>query len=149
VGEAPGRTLAVDLGGARIGLALSDPTGVVVRPLDPLRAVGARRDVEALACLVQEEGVVRVVVGLPRSLEGDEGPAAAQARRFAARLRGRLPEVTVELWDEALTSVEAERWLRRRGIRAERRRASVDGAAAVLLLRDYLEARSVIGERTP
>jgi putative Holliday junction resolvase len=137
-----GRVLALDLGRVRIGLALSDPLGLTANPLETLKSIGARADVERLVRLAQEHGVTRIVVGLPLLLSGEEGDGARSARRFAARLRARLREVEVELWDERLTTVQAERTLISAGVSRRKRRRVVDGLAAVLILQSYLEAMS-------
>ena len=137
-----GRVLAVDPGQARIGLALSDRLRISAQPLSALSSVGARRDVEAIARLACEHEAVKVLVGLPLLMSGEEGLGAESARRLAARLRGRLPGVAVELWDERLTTVEAQRTLTAAGIRGNRRRERVDGLAAMLILQDYLDSQA-------
>jgi len=145
VPEPSGRVLALDLGEVRIGLALSDPLGVVAHPLETLASDGARRDLERVERLIRDREVVRVVVGLPLHMSGDEGSGAAAARRFAARLRGRVPGVEVVLWDERLTTVQAERAMRAANVRRGKRREVIDGLAAVLILQNYLDSRSAGG----
>lgn len=140
-----GRVLALDLGSKRIGLALSDPLGITAQPLGTLERVGPRRDLRAVAELVREHGVSTVVVGLPKLLSGEEGSAAAEAREVAEQLRRRLAGVRVELWDERLTTVEAERTLVAGNVRRRRRRERVDRLAAALILQGYLEARAARG----
>lgn len=137
--------LALDLGDVRIGLALSDPLGLTAQPLGTLRRVGPRRDLQAIADLVREHGVRTIVVGLPRLLSGEEGTRAVEAREVAERLRVRLKGVRVDLWDERLTTVEAERTLIAGNVRRRRRREAVDRLAAALILQGYLEARSAGG----
>jgi putative Holliday junction resolvase len=139
--ERVGRILAVDPGEVRIGLALSDELGISVQPLELLESTGPHRDIDAIGRIAEEHGVVRALVGLPLLLSGEEGQGAAAARRFAARLRSRLPEVDVQLWDERLTTVQAERMLIGAGVKPRRRRAVVDGLAAVLILKSYLDSR--------
>jgi putative Holliday junction resolvase len=136
-----GRILAVDPGEVRIGLALSDVLGISVHPLELLKSMGPKRDVDAIGRIAEEQGVVRVLVGLPLLLSGEEGQGVAVARRFAARLRSRLGEVDVQLWDERLTTVQAERMLIGAGVKPRRRREVVDGLAAVLILKSYLDSR--------
>ncbi|HEX6851481.1 MAG TPA: Holliday junction resolvase RuvX [Candidatus Polarisedimenticolaceae bacterium] len=135
-----GRRLALDLGDRRIGLALSDPTGVLASPHGLIERRSWRRDVEAVAAIVREHEVVEVVVGWPRTLSGDVGERAQLAEEFAQRLRTRLG-VPVVLWDERLTTVEAQRTLIAGGVRRERRRQVVDAMAASLILQGYLEAQ--------
>jgi putative Holliday junction resolvase len=135
-----GRRLGVDVGAVRIGLALSDPDGVLATPLVTVpadAAVGA--DLATIAGLVVEHEVVQVVVGLPRTLAGREGPAAQAARAFAERLAGTVA-VPVVLADERLTTVVATRQLRESGRKGRRQRAVVDQAAAVAILQGWLDA---------
>ena len=140
--ETSGRVLALDLGQARIGLALSDLLGMTANPLAPLSCVGPRKDVLSVVNLVREHEVVAVVVGLPLLLSGEEGDAARSAREFADRLRARVGSVVVEMWDERLTTVEAERTLIAAGMSRRKRRNVVDGVAAALILQSYLDSRT-------
>lgn len=141
--SAPGRRLGVDFGEVRVGVALSDPFGVLATPLVTLnrdRSGGA--DLDALAALVAEYEVVEVVVGLPRTLADQHGPAARAATAYARTLAERLGDgVPVRLTDERLTTVSAARVLAERGVRGRKRRAVVDQAAAVEILQGWLEAR--------
>ena len=138
----PGRILAIDLGQARIGLALSDPLGITAQPLGTLERVGPRRDLQALAERIVAEQARTVVVGLPRLMSGEEGSQARNAREFAAKLGRRIPGVRVELSDERLTTVQAERTMISGNVRRARRRQIVDELAAVLILQGYLDRRS-------
>jgi len=140
VSRAPGRVLAIDLGDVRIGLALSDPLGVTTRPLPVLRSCGRKSDLNALCELILEHEVGSIVIGLPLMLSGEEGPAARSARAWADRLRGRLPGVEIELWDERLTTVEVERKMIDGGVRRSKRRENIDSMAAALILQSYLGA---------
>ena len=137
---ATARVLALDLGGVRIGLALSDELGITAQPAGILEATGARADVEAIAKIVRERGVSRVVVGHPLLLSGQEGDQARKAREIADKLAASL-DVPVELWDERLTTAQAERALVSDGVRRARRRAVVDCLAAVLILQSWLDAK--------
>jgi putative Holliday junction resolvase len=131
-----GRRLGVDVGSVRVGVALSDPDGLIATPLVTLaRADGSAA---AVAALVAEHGAVGVVVGLPRTLAGREGPAAEAARAFAVELEQVL-DVPVELSDERLTTVVATRQLRESGRRGRRQRAVVDQVAAVGILQGWLD----------
>ncbi|MCL6595239.1 MAG: Holliday junction resolvase RuvX [Firmicutes bacterium] len=138
------RALGVDLGGRRIGLALSDPTGTVAQPWKAIAPKGGGDAVAGAAQAVAETaralGVEVVVVGLPRHMNGQEGEGARVARAVAADLRERLG-LRVELWDERLTTVAAERALREGGVSARRRREKVDKMAAALILQGFLDAR--------
>ena len=139
----PGVRLGLDPGDARIGVARSDPTGFLATPLETVRR--SRSDLARLAEIVVEEEAVEVVVGLPRSLSGREGPAAVKVRAFAARLARRVAPVPVRLCDERLTTVSAEAMLRDRGRTGSKRRAVVDMAAAVLILQNALDTERATG----
>lgn len=137
------RVLGVDLGSRRIGVAVSDPGGVLASPVTVLTRRGDRgADHRAIADLVREWAAERVVVGLPLSLDGSMGPAARAADEEARALAG-VVDVPVDVVDERLTTVTADRALReaapRRGARA--RRAVVDAAAAAVLLQSWLDGR--------
>jgi len=132
--------VALDLGEARIGVAVSDPLGISAQPLAPLACVGPRKDLARIEALVREHEAATVVIGLPLTLAGEEGPAAAKARGFGASLAQRLPRTRIEFWDERLSTVEAERVLVAGNVRRRRRREVVDGLAAVLILQGFLDA---------
>lgn len=135
--------LGIDPGDARVGVARSDPSGVLATPVETVRR--GPGDLDRLADLLAEEGAVEVVVGLPRSLSGGEGPAAAKAREFAQDLARRVAPVPVRLCDERLTTVTAESVLRSRGKKGSRRRAVVDQAAAVVILQQALDTERTRG----
>jgi putative Holliday junction resolvase len=132
------RVLGLDVGDRRIGVALSDETGLLASPLSTLQRVGPRKDPKAIAALVREHGVGEVVVGLPYNLDGTIGPQAEKVRAFAADLEP-VVRVPVRFWDERLTSVEAERILSERNVPWQRRKSLVDQVAAVLILQEYLD----------
>ena len=138
-----GVRLGIDPGDARIGVARSDPSGFLATPVETVRR--GRGDLARIAAILVEEGAVEVVVGLPRSLSGGEGPAAAKVREFAAALARRVAPVPVRLCDERLTTVSAEAMLRDRGRKGSRRRAVVDQAAAVLILQNALDSERTSG----
>lgn len=137
--------LGVDVGDVRIGVARSDPDGLVATPVETVRRGDG--DLRRLADLVEEHDAVEVVVGLPRSLSGGEGPAAAKARSFAAALAAALQpgRACVRLCDERLTTVTAEAVLRSQGRKGRRRRAVVDQAAAVVILQNALDTERSTG----
>ncbi|MBW8486552.1 Holliday junction resolvase RuvX [Actinomadura parmotrematis] len=139
----PGVRLGVDVGSVRIGVARSDPRGVLASPLDTVKA--GRGDVDRLVELVAEHAAVEVIVGLPTSLSGQEGPAARSARRFAGWLAARLPAGAVRLYDERLTTVTAENGLRASGVHGQARRRVVDRAAATVLLQAALDGERSTG----
>lgn len=138
-----GRCLGVDVGEARVGVALSDPGRILATPLTTLnRDRSGGTDLDALAAMVVEHEVVEVVVGLPRTLAGRHGPAADAATAYARALASRLGDaVPVHLTDERLTTVSATRMLAERGVRGRKQRAVIDQAAAVDILQGWLDAR--------
>ena len=126
------RVLALDFGEARCGCALSDPTGTLATPLPVVERPDTRRGMQRIVALVRERDVATVVVGLPLSLSGEEGPQALLTREWAGRLAARLgPGVPVELHDERLTTVQAAR---------SGGSADEDSRAAAHLLEAYLAA---------
>jgi len=141
----PGVRLAVDVGTVRVGVARSDPAGVLATPLVTLardQSVGKGKvpsDISELVRLVHDYQVVEVVVGLPVTLAGVEGPAAAHARAYAQRLAQVVAPVPVQLADERMSTAAAARRLSERGVRGRRQRAVVDQAAAVEILQSWLD----------
>ncbi|MFQ5719838.1 MAG: Holliday junction resolvase RuvX, partial [Acidobacteriota bacterium] len=131
--------LALDPGTRRVGVAVSDPLGLTAQGLSTLACRGDGEAIEAVCHLVAEYEAVRLVVGLPVSLDGHERAAARAARRLAARL-GRRLEIPIDMWDERLTSAEAERVMLTAGVRRRTRRAERDRLAAVLILQSWLDA---------
>ncbi len=129
-----GRVLAVDLGSARIGLALSDPEGLLALPLDVIP-----NDEHALAAIAAIEPD-EIVVGLPIHMNGTRGPEAAAAEAFAEKLREATGK-DVTLWDERLSTVEAERTMRAGRTSARKQRGRVDKVAAAVFLQSFLESR--------
>ncbi len=136
-----GRVLAVDLGSKRIGLALSDPSRTIASPLTMIeRSRSSAADHDAIAAVVAEHDVALVVVGLPKSLSGAEGPAARAARTEIAAIAERLGErCPVVAHDERLTTVSAHRALRDGNVKGRDRRDKVDKVAAAVLLQHFLE----------
>jgi putative Holliday junction resolvase len=134
-----GRRLGIDVGAVRVGVALSDPEGVLATPLATVaRDVTDGADLGTVAALVAEHEVVEIVVGLPLTLAGREGPAAEAARAFAAGLAERVP-VPLVFTDERLTTVVATRQMRESGRKGRRQRAVVDQVAAVAILQGWLD----------
>ena len=133
------RAVGVDLGSARVGVAVSDPGGVLASPHSVIRRGRSRADDHrALAAIVDEVGAGVVVVGMPYSLDGSVGPAAKLVEAEVEELRGVL-DVPVEVYDERFTTVTAERSLGEGGVRGRARRKVVDQAAAAVLLQAWLE----------
>lgn len=140
--DTPGVWFAVDVGTVRVGVARCDPAGTLAVPVTTLqRDRRGGRDIAELAGLVAEYEAVGVVVGLPRTLAGDEGPAAAMARSYGEALAAAVTPVPVEYRDERLTTVSAARKLAQNGVRTKAGRAVIDQVAAVELLQNWLDAR--------
>ncbi len=139
--DEPGRVLGIDLGDARIGLALSDPLGWTAQPLETVQARGIRKDLTRICQVIEEREVTTVVVGYPLHLSGDAGERADAAREWARRLEARRPGLRVELWDERLTTAEAERSMIADDVSRSRRKRTIDQVAAALILQSWLDAR--------
>ena len=139
-----GVRLAIDVGSARIGVARSDPAGVLASPL--MTVPRGSGDLAAIARLAREHAVLEVVVGLPTSLSGAAGAAATGARAFAAELAPLVAPIAVRLVDERFTTVIAHAALRSGGKNSRQRRTVVDQAAAALLLQGALDRERVTGD---
>ena len=138
-----GRRLGVDVGTVRIGVAASDPDGILATPVETVRRDRSDKHLRRLAKLADELGAVEVVVGLPRTLADRTGPSARDAIELAEQLARRIAPTPVRLSDERLTTVSAQRSLRDAGIRAKGQRAMIDQAAAVGILQNWLDQRRV------
>ncbi len=135
-----GRILGVDLGTRRIGLAVSDPSGVIASPLRVLERSGdLDADRAAILAAAREQDAERIVVGLPTELSGRSGPAAKAARAEVEALRAAAPDLPVVLVDERLTTVIAQRALVQAGVRRKDRRRKVDKVAAAVILQSFLD----------
>ena len=141
-----GVRLGVDVGTVRVGVAISDPDGILATPVVTLaRDEATARDIDDVAALVADRNIVEVAVGLPRTLRGADGSAARAARGYAAALAERIAPVPVVLVDERLSSVHANRVLAERGVPGRSRRAVVDQLAAVTILQTRLDAVRAAG----
>jgi putative pre-16S rRNA nuclease len=142
-----GVRLALDIGDVRIGVASSDPHGILATPVETIRR--GPGDLDRIAALAAELEAVEIVVGLPRSLSGGEGPAAMKIRETAELVRAKVQEgnsgTAVRLVDERFTTVTAERMLRERGKKGSKRRAVIDQAAAVVILQHALDLERETG----
>jgi putative Holliday junction resolvase len=130
--------MGLDPGEKRIGVALSDPSGLIAQSLTVIQRTGLNRDLHVIADLAKDHEVERIVVGLPRRLDGSLGPAAKQAEQFARQVE-RLVCLPVVLWDERLTTVAAQKAMIEAGVRREKRREKIDAVAAAILLQGYLD----------
>jgi putative Holliday junction resolvase len=139
-----GRRLGIDVGSVRIGVAVSDPDGILATPVETVvrdRRKNSDKHVRRLAALAGELNAVEVVVGLPRTLADRSGPAAQDAVELADQLAPRIAPIPVRLADERLTTVVAQRSLRDAGVRAKSQRSVIDQAAAVGILQNWLDQR--------
>ena len=134
------RILGIDVGTVRIGVAISDPLGMIAQALEVIER--KRNDpYKRIASLVAEEGVTTVVVGNPVRLDGTSGPAAAAIAAFVDEL-GKHIEIPIVLWDERLSTAQAERTMIAAGARRNKRRENIDKVAAALILQSYLDSQA-------
>ncbi|HZC53302.1 MAG TPA: Holliday junction resolvase RuvX [Mycobacterium sp.] len=136
-----GRRLGIDVGKVRIGVASSDPDGILATPVETVRRERSGKHLRRLAELAAELEAVEVIVGLPRTLADRLGPSAQDAIDLADELAQRIAPIPVLLADERLTTVSAQRSLRAAGMRAKEQRAVIDQAAAVAILQGWLDQR--------
>ncbi|WP_206309445.1 Holliday junction resolvase RuvX [Streptomyces sp. A0642] len=140
-----GRRLAIDVGDARIGVASCDPDGILATPVETVPG----RDVPAahrrLGQIVAEYEPIEIIVGLPRSLGGGEGPAAVKVRAFTDVLARAVAPIPVRLVDERMTTVTATQGLRASGVKSKKGRSVIDQAAAVVILQNALESERASG----
>jgi len=132
--------LGLDVGSKRIGLAVSDPLGITAQGLETIRRQNKRLDLEELGKIIRQYSVSEIVVGYPLRLSGAEGTQSEKMQRFAEDLRKKFG-LPVHLWDERLTSSQANRLLREMELSIQKRAGAVDRMAAVLILQNWMEAR--------
>jgi putative holliday junction resolvase len=135
------RAAAIDLGKARVGIAVADELGMMAHARPPLDGKSTKALLAALVALVREEQIDRFLVGLPLEMNGEEGPAARRALALAQQIAD-ATGVEVEMVDERLSTVEASRKLRDGGVRARQQKGRVDGAAAAVILQHWLDRRA-------
>lgn len=138
--QSPRRILGLDVGSKTIGLAVSDPLGITAQGLETIRRKNKRTDFEQLEKVIRKYQVAEMVVGYPLRMSGAEGTQAEKMRRFADVLRQRF-QLPLHLWDERLTSAQANRILRETDMSIKRRGEVVDRMAAVLILQSWMDAR--------
>ena len=134
------RVLGLDVGGRRIGLAISDGAGLLATPYSAIQRRSLEQDIAAIVGIVHEEEVGQIIVGLPLSLDGSVGPQAERTMAFYEALKAASP-VPVKTWDERFSSAEAEQRLREAGISPSRNRGRLDASAAAVVLQAYLDAQ--------
>jgi putative Holliday junction resolvase len=133
------RVLALDLGKRRIGVAVSDELGVTAQGMETIRCANKRADLAAIAKIARDKGAGLILIGNPLNMSGEVGAQAEWVHEFAVRI-GEYTGVEVKLWDERLTSAEANRFLREGGFSADRQSGTVDRMAATILLQSYLDS---------
>lgn len=136
--------MGLDVGSKTIGVAVSDPLGITAQGLETIRRKNKRLDFEQLALLIRDYDVREIVVGYPLRLSGAEGTQSEKMRLFAEELRKKFG-LPVHLWDERLTSTQANRILREAEVSIRKRAQAVDRMAAVLILQNWMESRESIG----
>jgi putative holliday junction resolvase len=136
-----GRRLGIDVGSVRIGVAASDPDGILATPVETVRRDRSAKHIRRLVELVAELQAVEVIVGLPRTLADRTGPSALDAIELADVLAAKIAPTPVRMADERLTTVTAQRSLRQAGVRAKSQRRVIDQAAAVAILQGWLDER--------
>ena len=139
---ATGRILAIDHGSRRMGLAVTDPRGITAQGLETLQRKNRRSDFARLERVIRENQVQEIVLGYPLRMSGQEGTQSQKVAEFAEELRHKF-ELPVHLWDERLTSAEANRLLREADLSIQKRAQAVDRMAATLILQSFMQARGV------
>ena len=138
-----GRRIAIDVGDVRIGVAVSDPAGMIATPVETV--VAGKQAMDRLAAIVAEFEPVECVVGLPLSLSGREGPAAVKVRVFAGQLAERISPVPIRLFDERMSTITADSLLRHSAKSRAKKRSVIDQAAATVILQTALDTERTSG----
>jgi putative pre-16S rRNA nuclease len=131
--------MGLDYGSVRIGIAVSDPDGMLALPKTTLQRTNIKDDLAAIHKLVNETGVGAIVVGYPKTLSGKTGPAALSVQDFVLHLREVIPDIQVKKWDERLTTAQSEKEMIGMGMKRKRRRKVIDQSAAMHILQSYLD----------
>jgi putative Holliday junction resolvase len=142
----PGRILALDVGSRTIGTAVTDPLGITAQGLETIRRTNKKTDFAALWRIIHDYEICEIVVGLPLRMSGQPGTQSEKMTAFAEQLRTKF-KLPVHLWDERLTSAEANRILRDSEISIQKRAAAVDQLAAVLILQGFMAHRSAMRQQ--
>ena len=135
------RILGLDYGEKRIGVAISDPMGILASPLTVIESKSTHSDIEQIVSLTQEHEIEQIVIGLPRSLDGSESKQAQMTRDFIDLLQGQL-NIPVNTWDERLSTVAADRMMNEAGVKKGKKKKRIDSAAATIILQNYLDRMS-------
>lgn len=134
------RALGIDLGDARVGIAVSDDLGMLAHPMETIQ-VKAGRVMQRILEIIREKGTQTIIVGMPRNMDGSFGPAAQKAREFIEALKLETTARVVP-WDERLTTVSAQRSLHEAGKNARAQKAMIDQVAAQILLQSWLDSQA-------
>jgi len=132
------RILALDVGDKRIGIAMSDPLGIIASPMTKIDRTGTQSAIDAIIKLVQLYDVERIIAGLPYSLDGSMGPQAHRVKYFLTKISEQI-DIPIETWNESYTTLAAEGKMIEAGIRKDKRKKQIDAAAAALILQEYLD----------
>lgn len=135
------RVLAIDHGSKRMGIALSDAMGIVAQPFEAIPAEPFHQFLSRLQEILRDKQVELILVGMPRNMDGSYGPAALKVQEFVAVLKQAVP-ISIQTWDERLTSAQANRYLIQADVSRADRRGKVDKTAAAILLQSFLDSRS-------
>ncbi|MCC6819096.1 MAG: Holliday junction resolvase RuvX [Verrucomicrobiota bacterium] len=133
------RVLALDHGTKRVGVAVSDEMFIIAQPLEYIPPEPFAAFLERLKQIINEKEIGQILVGMPRNMDGSYGPAALKVQAFVAALKDALT-IPIKLWDERLTSTQAQRFLIQGGVRRDQRKEKVDKTAAAILLQSYLDS---------
>lgn len=136
------RILSLDVGEKRIGMAVSDVLGIIAQQLETLTRTNEESDFKRIRDIVRERDVSEIVVGFPLNMDGTEGPKAAEINKFIEGLKKEC-SVSIKIWDERLTTREADRILREADVSRKKRKKLDDKLAAQLILQSYLDSRSI------
>jgi len=132
------RVLGLDIGDRRIGVAMSDPIGILASPLTQINRTGTEVAIEAILKIIRQYEVERIIAGLPYSIDGSKGPQVQKVESFLKKLSKRL-DIPIETWDESYTTMAAESKMIEGGVRKDRRKKQIDAAAAAIILQEYLD----------
>ncbi len=137
------RYLGLDLGNEKIGISLSDELLITAQPLIVLTRQGWKKDRVTLQKLIEQSSIKRIIVGLPKNMDNSYGERAKICQNFAIKLSGAFNNVKVYLWDERLTTVQAEKILINANVKRKERRKIIDKTAAALILQNYLDSNKI------
>ncbi|MBQ7934860.1 MAG: Holliday junction resolvase RuvX [Clostridia bacterium] len=133
------RILGIDYGEARTGLAVCDESEMIATVIGTVAERDKQRLAEKITALCQEERVEKLVLGLPKNMDGSEGFRAEHTRKFAALLQERMPELPLDFYDERMTTMAASRFMMEANTKGKKKKASIDALSAQIILQDYID----------